>query len=96
MSGANEILLPEKYAKYFGDFHNSLIQFGSVYEHINGKMQTTVYIILGFIMIITLKNSMQLLNSFKPTRLNLVFSITIFLTGISMMSRVSEFLYFNF
>jgi len=96
MSGINGILLPEKYAKYFGDFNNTLIQFGSVYEHINGKAQTTVYIILGFIMVLTLKNSMQLWDSFKPTRLNLVFTIAIFLTAVSMMSRVSEFLYFNF
>ena len=96
MIGNNGIMLPEKYTKYFGSFQEGLIQFGNVYEHINGKAQTTLYIILGFIMVLALKNSMQQINDFKPTRLNLMFTIAIFLTAVSMMSRVSEFLYFNF
>lgn len=96
MIGNNGIVLSEKYAKYLGSFHSEIIQFGTVYEHINGKVQTTGYIVLGFIMVLALKNSMQLLEDFKPSRLNLIFTLAIFLTAVSMMSRVSEFLYFNF
>jgi D-alanyl-lipoteichoic acid acyltransferase DltB (MBOAT superfamily) len=96
MIGLNGIMLPEKYAKYFGELHNGIIQYGNVYEHINGKAQTTTYIILAFILVLTLKNSMQLMNTFKPSRLNLIFTLALFLTGVSMMSKVSEFLYFNF
>lgn len=96
MMGGNGIMLPEKYAKYMGSVQESILQFGTVYEHINGKSQTTTYIILGFIMVLVLKNSMQLVEEFKPNRLNLLFTLALFLTGVSMMSRVSEFLYFNF
>lgn len=96
MMGGNGIMLPEKYAKYVGNVQESILQFGTVYEHINGKSQTTTYIILGFIMVLVLKNSMQLVEEFKPNRLNLLFTLALFLTGVSMMSRVSEFLYFNF
>ncbi len=96
MMGENGIMLPEKYAKYIGSAQESILQFGTVYEHINGKSQTTTYIILGFIMVLVLKNSMQLVEEFKPNRLNLLFTLALFLTGVSMMSRVSEFLYFNF
>lgn len=96
MMGGNGIMLPEKYAKYVGNVQESILQFGTVYEHINGTVQTTGYIIFGFIMVLTLKNSMQLLENFKPNWLNLIFTLTIFLTAVSMMSRVSEFLYFNF
>ncbi|MFZ3054053.1 MAG: MBOAT family protein [Sulfuricurvum sp.] len=96
MMGGNGIMLPEKYAKYVGNVQESILQFGTVYEHINGKSQTTTYIILGFIMVLVLKNSMQLVEAFKPNRLNLLFTLALFLTGVSMMSRVSEFLYFNF
>ncbi|MFA6396886.1 MAG: MBOAT family protein, partial [Sulfurimonas sp.] len=60
MIGGNGIMLPEKYAKYVGSVQESILQFGTVYEHINGKSQTTTYIILGFIMVLVLKNSMQL------------------------------------
>lgn len=96
MMGGNGIMLPEKYAKYVGNVQESILQFGTVYEHINGKSQTTTYLILGFIMVLALKNSMQLVEEFKPNRLNLLFTLALFLTGVSMMSRVSEFLYFNF
>ena len=96
MIGGNGIMLPEKYAKYVGIVQESILQFGTVYEHINGKSQTTTYLILGFIMVLVLKNSMQLVEEFKPNRLNLLFTLALFLTGVSMMSRVSEFLYFNF
>jgi len=96
MGGMQGVVLPEKYVQYFGKFHTTLIEFGSVYEHINGRPQTTAYIIMGFLMVLMLKNSMFLVDTFKPTRLHLAFSIVLFLTAISMMSRVSEFLYFNF
>ncbi|MFZ2969237.1 MAG: MBOAT family protein, partial [Sulfuricurvum sp.] len=93
MGGVNGVMLPEKYAH---SFHEGIIHFGSVYEHIGGRSQTTVYIILGFLMVLVLKNSIFFVETFKPTRLHLVFSIVLFLTAVSMMSRVSEFLYFNF
>ena len=93
MGGVNGVILPEKYVHYF---HEGIIQFGTVYEHIEGKSQTTTYLILGLIMVLFCKNSMQWVKNFKPTLFTLGFAIGLFLTGISMMSRVSEFLYFNF
>lgn len=96
MIGLNGIMLPEKYAQYFLETTNGIIQFGNVYEQIDGKAQTTVYIILGFILVLTLKNSMEQLTNFKPTRSNLMYTITLFLTSMSMLSYASEFLYFNF
>lgn len=96
MIGLNGIMLPEKYTQYFWETTNGIIQFGNVYAQIDGKTQTTVYIILGLILVLTLKNSMEQLNSFKPTRSNLLYTITLFLTAMSMLSNASEFLYFNF
>lgn len=96
MLGFNGIVLSEKYTKYFGDFQDGIIQFGTVYDHINGKAQTTAYIVLGFLLVLLCKNSMQQSSDFKPTRLNLIFTIALFLTSVSMLSEVSEFLYFNF
>lgn len=96
MIGLNGIMLPEKYTQYFWETTNGIIQFGNVYAQIDGKTQTTVYIILGLILVLTLKNSMEQLNSFKPTRSNLLYTITLFLTAMSMLSHASEFLYFNF
>jgi alginate O-acetyltransferase complex protein AlgI len=96
MMGMNGVLWPEKYVKYFEKLHIGFLQFGNVYEHINGKPKTTLFIILALFLVLYFKNSMQQLNDFKPTRLSLIFSLALFLVAVSMMSRVSEFLYFNF
>ncbi|MGJ0366371.1 MBOAT family protein, partial [Aliarcobacter cryaerophilus] len=64
--------------------------------NILGKDKTTIFIIIGFILIIFFKNSMEKMITFKPSYFNLVYMIIILLVGISMMSNVSEFLYFNF
>ncbi len=96
MVGLNGIMLSEKYAKHFGEFQGGIIQFGSVYEHINGETETTTYLILGFLLVLGVKNSMHFTEYFKPNRFILMFTIILFLTAASMMSRVSEFLYFNF
>ncbi|MDQ1341383.1 MAG: alginate O-acetyltransferase complex protein AlgI [Campylobacterota bacterium] len=96
MIGLNGIIFPEKYAKYFTSVSDSMLQFGNVYEHINGNDKTTLYIILGFIITLVFKNSMQKLRCFEPTRFNLFYTLMVFLSAVSMMSQVSEFLYFNF
>lgn len=96
MIGANGLMLPEKYSKHLSFLNDSIIHFGTVFERINGREQTAAYIILAFIIVLTLKNSMQKWESHKLTRLNLLFTVTLFLAALSMMSRASEFLYFNF
>lgn len=96
MIGGNGVTVPEKYAEYFTLMEKGLIHFGTVYEHINGKAQTTAYIILGLILVLVMNNSMQLYKTFKPSYRNLLFTLLLLLTSVSMMSRASEFLYFNF
>ena len=96
MIGLQGIVLPERLLKYSNGFDTLFVRFGTVYEHIDGKAQTTVYLLLVLVMVLMLKNSVQLWHEFKTTRLNLLFSLTLFITALSMMSRVSEFLYFNF
>lgn len=96
MAGINGITLPEKFSDFLGVLSISFIKFGTVYEHIDGKTQTTVYILMGLIIVLALKNSMYYLKNFRSSRLYLAATIAIFLTAVSMMSHVSEFLYFNF
>jgi alginate O-acetyltransferase complex protein AlgI len=96
MIGINGVMLPEKYASKLTFLSDFGIIFGNVFSDINGKAQTIVYIILGFILILKFKNSMEMRDAFVPTKSNLFFTIALFLTAVSMMSTVSEFLYFNF
>ncbi len=96
MFSLDNVVLPEKYFKFLAEYNEVYFRFGEVYENILGKDKTTLFIIIGFILIIFFKNSMEKMINFKPSYFNLIYMITILLVGISMMSNVSEFLYFNF
>ncbi|HQS67171.1 MAG TPA: MBOAT family protein [Sulfuricurvum sp.] len=96
MLGNNGIILPEKYTQYFKSAHNNHMSYGTVFEHINGSTQTILYIIGGLLITLSFQNSMIQWNNFKSTPFQLIFTLALFITATSMMSRVSEFLYFNF
>jgi len=96
MTGMHGLLLPERYESALSFLHQTGVEFGTVFEHINGKAQTLVFIVLAFIFVLKFQNSMQIMKAFKPTTLNLAFSLVLLITAVSMISRVSEFLYFNF
>jgi D-alanyl-lipoteichoic acid acyltransferase DltB (MBOAT superfamily) len=72
------------------------VSFSKVFEHIGGKSQTFAYLIIAFIIVLFLKNSNQIIENFKPSKLTLMYTFTIFVTAISMLTNFSEFLYFNF
>jgi hypothetical protein len=96
MVGGNGVMLPEKYAGKLLFLQDLGITFGGVFGDIDGKAQTIVYIVLATVITLKLKNAMEMVKDFQPTRLNLLFALVLFFTAMSMMSRVSEFLYFNF
>ncbi|MCT7473697.1 MBOAT family protein, partial [Aliarcobacter cryaerophilus] len=96
MFSLDNVVLPEKYFKFLAEYNDIYFKFGTVYDNILGKDKTTIFIIIGFILIIFFKNSMEKMIIFKPSYFNLIYMIIILLVGISMMSNVSEFLYFNF
>ena len=94
--GLRGVVLPEKYFKFLSAFEEKWFEYGSVYENINGKDQTTAYILVALFVVLFFKNSNIKLQQFKPSYLNLAFTLVLFIAATSMMSRVSEFLYFNF
>jgi D-alanyl-lipoteichoic acid acyltransferase DltB (MBOAT superfamily) len=96
MFGGSGIVLSEKYLGFLNLYHNTIITFGDVFVNIPGKTQTIVYIIVAFIVVVYMKNSSYQLNNFKSTLKNLILTLVLLLTSLSMMSTVSEFLYFNF
>lgn len=57
--------------------------------------QIAIWIILGFVVVLAFKNSMQLRDKFKTNTLNMISTILFFLT-IFILNRKSEFIYFNF
>lgn len=92
MLGYHGVVLPQ----ILSFLHSTFFTIGDVYEHIDGKTQTTIYFIAALVLVLRFQNATQLAKSFQPTLYNLIASFIFLTISFSMMSQVSEFLYFNF
>ena len=61
MFSLDNVVLPEKYFKFLAQYNEVYFKFGEVYTNILGKDNTTVFVILGFILVLGFKNSMSYL-----------------------------------
>ena len=97
MFSLDSVVLPEKYFKFLAQYNEVYFKFGEVYTNILGKDNTTVFVILGFILVLGFKNSMEFRTIFfkRPYIYSIVLAIVTFYT-IANMSKYTEFLYFNF
>lgn len=96
MVGFNGVILPPKLIEMFPNLntHLKVIAFSDL--PLNDVTSAVKYIVIGFIIILCFKNSVQLMEKFKPTWYTLLFTFALFLYSILHLARVSEFLYFNF
>jgi hypothetical protein len=73
------------------------IEFGGFVENIAGDFFTPVWLIIGFILVLFFKNSMEKIKEFKVNYKKAFFiAFLIYYTLVSMITVKSEFLYFNF
>ncbi|MDN5114480.1 MBOAT family O-acyltransferase [Aliarcobacter butzleri] len=72
------------------------ITFGEFVVNIKGDYFTPLWIIIGFILVLGFKNSMEKMVEFKPNYKIVVLTLICFLYGVLSLNKVSEFLYFNF
>jgi D-alanyl-lipoteichoic acid acyltransferase DltB (MBOAT superfamily) len=91
-----EFMLPDKYAGKLTFLNDFGVEFGYVFKEIEGKPKTLLYLILAFIIVLKFKNTNYYKEHFEYNRKNLFVTLLFLFTAISMMSTVSEFLYFNF
>jgi D-alanyl-lipoteichoic acid acyltransferase DltB (MBOAT superfamily) len=91
-----EFMLPDKYAGKLTFLNDFGVEFGRVFGDIHGKDKTIYFIVGAFFITLMLKNSNELRQNFKPDYKNLIFTLILFFVATTMMSTVSEFLYFNF
>jgi len=98
MVGLSTIVLPERLAYVLPDILITTFNFTfkSWAENINGSMDTILILFLCFFITIFCKNSMEMKNKFHPSKYYLMFSISLTLLSLSLLNRISEFLYFNF
>ena len=72
------------------------ITFDGFIANIKGDYFTPLWIIIGFILVLGFKNSMEKMVEFKPNYKIVVLTLICFLYGVLSLNKVSEFLYFNF
>lgn len=92
MVGLNGVVLPNTWANKLTIFspHN----FG-VYQ-ITDIKNAVIFILIGFFITLTLRNSIELKDSFKPNFLYLILASLLAIAAFTQLTGVSEFLYFNF
>jgi hypothetical protein len=96
MFSLDNVVLPEKLESKLYFLSNYGVKFGQWAKDITGSDWTMIWLIIGFILILVFKNSIEKLDIFKLNYKTALFSGFIFFMGLVSLNKVSEFLYFNF
>ena len=95
MFGLSGIVLPNFLLAKLGFLKSLGVGFGGFLEKVGDK-STLLFILFGFILILTFKNSIEILKQLKFEIKTAIFCSIIFVYSIFSLSNISEFLYFNF
>jgi len=95
MFGLSGIVLPNFLLVKLGFLTKYGVGFYNFIERVGDK-NTLLFIMLGFILTLTFKNSIKILEKLKFSFKYILFSATIFSWAILSLNKISEFLYFNF
>lgn len=96
MIGINGVILPSSLQGLAKWPVMSSFTYGPVIERINGTWYTVPLLIITLFTIFYCRNSNELKSSFAPTRGWFLFLTTILVTSLIFLSRVNEFIYFQF
>lgn len=97
MFSLDDIILPDKLGRKLSFLNSYGVEFGAWAGDIYGTNWTAIWIMFGFIIILMFKNSIKKLEKFKANAITAFYiSYLLYYSFISMISKNSEFLYFNF
>ncbi|MBU0633184.1 MBOAT family protein [bacterium] len=92
----DNVMLPTFLESKLFFLKNHGVEFGRFIQNIGGDSFTVPWVICGFILILFFKNFNEWTNDFKPNKKILFFTVVVFMTSVLSLTKVSEFLYFNF
>ena len=96
MVGLSGVEFSEKYAQKLAFLKEYGVEFTPWLHNISGNKSFT-WIFIALLVVLLFKNSNQIVqDKFKPSVWYFVFHVALFFYAVSMLNRVSEFLYFNF
>ena len=93
-SGA--LVLPQSMQESFGYLSEHGVKFGYWLYSISRDEYTVWWVGAALVVTIALKNSNQITENMKPNYLTALYAAVLFLAAASSLSKLSEFLYFNF
>jgi len=95
MAGLSGVALPVSLAQYLGDLSSRGVTFAA--QMMNGNLLPAALAVVVFmVVVLTVRNSIELKDSFRPGWASAAVVITLAVASILSLTRVSEFLYFNF
>ncbi len=94
--GFNGVVIPKKFSGIFEPHFGNVLEFGRPFSILEARPNIFIFIFLAFIFILCFNNSNQLAGKLTPSLKTLLFILFLFFSSLLFMSRVSEFLYFNF
>jgi D-alanyl-lipoteichoic acid acyltransferase DltB (MBOAT superfamily) len=90
------LVLPLQWKEKLNFLSGHDIQFGHWIQTISTDQYTIYWVLVGLFITVALKNSNELAERFKPNVLTALYAAVLFLAAASSLSKLSEFLYFNF
>ena len=96
MVGLGGVVLPEKLAQKLAFLSDYNISFREMTQSIGDGSKSLKWILAGFILVLLFKNSNQWEKDFKTNKKTALFTAIILAFGVLSLTKVSEFLYFNF
>jgi D-alanyl-lipoteichoic acid acyltransferase DltB (MBOAT superfamily) len=84
------VMLPSVWQQTVASWLPSSVSFGPI------DPQAIYWIVAGFVITLICRNSNQMAKRFRPTWWRVLFAAVLFLAAVSSLSKLSEFLYFNF
>jgi len=83
----------EKNLSFLADFG---VKFEGVFAYTSVKSDVYAWIVLGFVLVLLFKNSVEMTEKFKTNKIYLFLHMAIMYKAVTSINTVSEFLYFNF
>jgi D-alanyl-lipoteichoic acid acyltransferase DltB (MBOAT superfamily) len=83
----------EKSLSFLADFG---VKFEGVFAYTSVKSDVYAWIVLGFVLVLLFKNSVEMTEKFKTNKIYLFLHMAIMYKAVTSINTVSEFLYFNF
>jgi len=96
MFGLNGVILPKYFSEELTILGRLIIGIPEFYLGNISLMKSIIAIVIGLLISVFIKNSIQITDNLKLSLFSLIFTLFLFLFSVMSLTKISEFLYFNF